>query len=111
MLNFRLNPQFRRVAIPSTDDLLLVWNNNDGSNAQTSGKRTPLTVAISKNEGETWEHMTNLESDPAGWYCYIAIHFMENDVLLAYCTGPPRYGHLTVTDISLIRLEDLYKQK
>ncbi|MCL2119605.1 MAG: hypothetical protein FWH27_14410 [Planctomycetaceae bacterium] len=55
--------------------------------------------------------MTNLESDPAGWYCYIAIHFMENDVLLAYCTGPPRYGHLTVTDISLIRLEDLYKQK
>ena len=97
--------------IPSTGDLLLVWNNNDGGNPQTNGKRTPLTVAISKNEGKSWEHITNIESDPAGWYCYIAIHFTENDVLLSYCDGPPRHGHLTVTTIALLRLEDLYKQK
>ena len=46
--------------IPSTKDLLLVWNNNDGSNQQTKGKRTPLTVAVSKHERKTWEHITDI---------------------------------------------------
>ena len=94
--------------IPSTKDLLLVWNNNDGSNPQTKGKRTPLSVAVSKDEGKTWEHITDIETDPVGWYCYIAIHFTKKDVLLGYCTGS---NYLAVTSISLIRQKDLYKKK
>jgi len=97
--------------LPSTKDLLLVWNNNDGSNPQTKGERTPLTVAVSKDEGKSWEHITDIESDPLGHYCYIALHCTKKDVLLSYCTGPPKYGHLTETNISLIRQKDLYKKK
>ena len=95
--------------IPSTGDLLLVWNNNDGSNPQTAGKRTPLTVAVSKDEGKSWEHIRNIETDPNGWFCYIAIHFTKEDVLLSYCTGPPQYRHLSVTNVMKIPQKDLLK--
>ena len=98
--------------IPSTGDLLLVWNNNDGSNPQTKGKRTPLTVAVSKDEGKTWIHITDIETDPDGWYCYIAIHFTKKDVLLSYCAGSQsQRTHLSSTNVSLIRQKDLYKNK
>ena len=93
--------------IPSTGDLLLVWNNNEDSRPRdhTYGKRTPLTVAVSKDEGKTWEHVTDIETDPLGWYCYIAIHFTKKDVLLGYCTGS---NHLAVTSISSLPQKSLY---
>ena len=65
--------------IPSTGDLLVVSNDN-GENQ----KRTPLNIAISKDEGKTWTNNKVLESDPKGSYCYTAIHFTDDDVLLGY---------------------------
>jgi len=91
--------------IPSTGDLLLVWNNNDGNNPLIKGRRTPLTVAISKNEGKIWENVTDIETDPSGWYCYIAIHFTKKDVLLSYCSGR---NQLAETTILLIPQKGLY---
>lgn len=90
--------------IPETDDWLLVWNNNDGENPLLKGKRTPLTVAISKDEGKTWEKIKDIQDDPDGWYCYIAIHFINNNsVLLSYCAGSQsEKTHLSVTDITLV---------
>lgn len=66
--------------IPSTGDLLVVWNDNG-----VDQKRTPLNIGISQDEGKTWINNKILENDPEGSYCYTAIHFMENDdVLLGY---------------------------
>jgi len=97
--------------IPSTGDLLMVWNNNGGEDPAIKGKRTPLTVAISKDEGKTWERMKNIETDPDGWYCYIAIHFTGNDVLLGYCAGNrPKGTGLAVTNITKLNLDWLYKK-
>jgi Neuraminidase (sialidase) len=75
--------------IPSTGDLLMVWNNGDDPLArkQPVGRR-PLTAAISKDEGATWEQVRNLGEDPQGWYCYTAIEFVGDDVLLAHCEYP-----------------------
>jgi len=98
--------------IPSTGDLLLVWNNNDGSNPQTAGKRTPLTVAVSKDEGKSWQHIKDIEADPDGWFCYISIHFTKKEVLLGYCAGSQSKGtHLSVTNILLFSQKDLYTNK
>jgi sialidase-1 len=63
----------------STGDLLMVWNNN-GENQ----KRTPLNIGISKDEGRTWERVKILEDNPEGVFCYTAIHFAGDDLLLAY---------------------------
>ncbi len=96
--------------IPKTGDLLLVWNNNDGSNPALKGKRTPLTVAVSKDEGKTWQHIKDIETDPDGWYCYIAIHFTKKEVLLSYCAGSQsKKTHLSVTNITRLNQKWLYK--
>jgi len=91
--------------IPSTGDLLLVWNNNG-----TDQKRTPLNVAISKDEGKTWEHMKTVEDDPDGWYCYTAIHFTKKEVLLGHCAGNrPKGTGLAVTQVTRLDLDWIYK--
>lgn len=95
--------------IPSTGDLLLVWNNNGGDDPAIKGKRTPLTVAISKDEGKTWQKAKNVEDDPDGWYCYIAIHFVGKDVLLGHCAGNrPKGTGLAVTQITKLSLDWIY---
>ena len=57
-------------------------------------KRTPLNVAISKDDGETWENVKTLADDPNGWYCYTTITFTDEHVLLAWSpsdtSAPPR---------------------
>ncbi len=98
--------------IPKTGDLLLVWNNNDQTDQATKGKRTPQTIAISKDEGKTWDKIQNIESDPDGWYCYTAVHFTRRFVLLGYCAGSQqKKTHLSETDLVRIRLSKIYGAK
>ncbi|MEO5996459.1 MAG: sialidase family protein [Chitinophagaceae bacterium] len=86
--------------IPSTGDLLVVWNDNG-----IDQKRTPLNIAISKDEGKTWINNKILEDDPKGSYCYTAIHFTDNNVLLGY------FDWATVgVKIKKIDLDWVYKQ-
>src|SRR5690606_15932669 len=47
--------------IPSTGDLMAVWNNNLSEDPKIAGLRTPLNVAISKDEGKSWENTKTLE--------------------------------------------------
>lgn len=95
--------------IPKTGDLLLVWNNHANVDDAHRGKRTPLSVAISRDDGMTWEKSKNIEDDPAGWYCYTAIAFAGDCVLLAHCAGSKEIGHLNRTQITLIDLDWLYR--
>ncbi|MVZ62576.1 sialidase family protein [Sphingobacterium humi] len=96
--------------IPSTGDLFAIWNNNDGSDPKIKDKRTPLTVAISKDDGKTWQKVKNIEIDPDGWYCYMGIHFNKKNVLLSYCAGSQKAkSYLNVTDVALLSLTDIYK--
>lgn len=99
--------------IPSTGDLILVWNNNGVKNGVYAGKRTPLNIAISKDEGKTWQNERVLEDDADGWYCYTAIHFVhDNNVLLGYCAGNRSQGTgLAVTKITLLDLSLIYGDK
>lgn len=100
--------------IPATGDLLMVWNNND--NRETNpirGRRTPLNIAVSKDEGKSWQHVKTLEADPDGWYCYTAIHFVgKKDILLSYCAGNrPKGTGLSVTNVTRLNLDWLYNTK
>jgi hypothetical protein len=72
------------AATASSGELVLVWNNNNGDNPIIKGKRTPLNVAISKDDGKTWENMKFIEDNPKGSYCYTAIHFTKKNILLGY---------------------------
>jgi hypothetical protein len=89
---------------------MMVWNNNGVRDGLYSGKRTPLNIAISKNEGKTWVHEKVLEDDPDGWYCYTAIHHVnDEEVLLAYCAGNrPEGTGLSITKLTLLDLDWVY---
>jgi hypothetical protein len=101
--------------IPSTGDLLMVWNDHSEvdeslrANASRGGKRTPLTVAISRDEGRTWIRKRNLLDDPEGWYCYTAIHFDGPRVLLAFVAGGSGLPPLSRTSMAVFDVKRLYR--
>ena len=95
--------------IPKTGDLLLVWNNHREVAPAYRGKRTPFNVAISRDEGQTWEKVKTLEDDPGGWYCYTAVEFVDDRVLLGHCAGQRATGGLNLTQITYFGVDWLYR--
>ena len=94
--------------IPQTGDLMLVWNNNYKP-VRDGGNRTPYNLAISKDEGKTWEKIKTIESDPNGWYCYTAIEFVGDYVLLGHCAGDrSKNVGLATTNITRLNLDWIY---
>lgn len=71
--------------LPSTGDLLLVWNDHADIPPSLQDRRVPLSTAISTDDGKTWQHVKALEGNPQGWYCYIAVYPVGDSVLLGYC--------------------------
>lgn len=97
--------------IPKTGDLLAAWNNHANIDESLKGKRTPFAVAISKDEGKTWTNVRTLEDDPNGWYCYIAMEFVGDHVVLGHCAGDRRKGGLNLTQITRFPVEFLYSSE
>lgn len=74
--------------IPRSKDLLMVWNNNGAGTRQ----RSPLTAAISKDNGRTWINVRDIEQNATSNYAYISIDFVKDDVLLTYYDHPEGGG-------------------
>ncbi len=78
--------------IPSTGDLLLVWNDNDSRwRGWKRLRRSPFTAAVSRDDGKTWGPSRIIYDDMDLWYCYAAMAFVtiggEERVLLAHTAG------------------------
>lgn len=67
---------------PKTGDLLLIWNNSPD-------KRYPLTAAVSRDEGQTWSHVKDLDTTTGHTFAYTSIEFLKDRVLFTYYVGPP----------------------
>src|ERR1035437_8172700 len=80
--------------LPDSGDLLAVFNDHSGRFHFPKGKRSPLVAAISGDGAKTWPRRKLIESDPGSWYCYTAIHFTKDALLLAYCAGDTKVGGL-----------------
>jgi len=70
--------------IPATGDLLLVWNDAYVPDADHGGPRTPLTAAISTDNGETWRYKRNLEADSSRTHAYTSLIFVRDRAVLSY---------------------------
>jgi len=66
--------------IPTTGDLLAIWNHDTDSPV----KRSPLTAAISRDEGETWERFRNLEEGAHDRWAYPAVTWVGDEALVTY---------------------------
>ena len=77
------------VRIPQTNDLLIVWNDGEYDPQWGShyGARTPLTVAVSRDEGQTWVNRRNIETDPRAAFTNPGCAFTSaGKVLINYWT-------------------------
>lgn len=79
--------------LPVSGRLVAVWNPAPAyeMRAQTrvAGDRTPLVLATGTSSNATWSKAAVIDGDggaDAG-YCYTAIHFTKDAMLLAYCAG------------------------
>lgn len=99
--------------IPSTGDLLVVWNDHEGQpeafRRRQPPVRTPLGVALSRDGGRTWEGRRVLEDRAGHGYCYTAVAFAGDRVLLGYCAHASPYG-LETTQVSSFPVAELYRR-
>lgn len=91
--------------LPGSANLLAIYNDHSGDFPFVQNRRTPLVAGISSDNGKTWTNRKVLESDPDGWYCYTAIHFVDNAVLLGYCAGDKKVGGLNRLRIRRLSLD------
>ncbi|MGQ9732965.1 MAG: sialidase family protein [Candidatus Zipacnadales bacterium] len=66
--------------IPTTGDLLAIWNHDTDSPV----KRNPLTVAISRDEGQTWGSFKNLKEAADDRWAYPAVTWVGDRALVTY---------------------------
>ena len=81
--------------IPSTGDLLLIWNNNYEPGAGHSGLRTPLTAAVSSDEGLTWTKIRDLESRADQMYSYTSLLFVGPRAVIGHYVRDQKTGRIS----------------
>ncbi len=82
--------------------LYAVWNPIPEYNGRRrpghvfTGGRTPMVIASSADNGKTFSAPTAFETDEASGYCYCAMYFTKDALLLAYCAGSEADGSCLV---------------
>ena len=78
----------RRLA---TGELVAVWNDHRlNPELVPRGRRAPLSVALSRDEGGTWGGSVPIEENLADFLCYTALYERDDGILLAYCRKETR---------------------
>ena len=68
--------------VPSTGDLIMIWNNSSTS------LRVPLTAAVSSDEGQTWSHVRDLETEGQS-FAYTSVTWVRDKAVLSHWSQMP----------------------
>lgn len=68
--------------VPGTEDLILIWNNN--TRIKDYQNRSPLSLAISHDDGKTWDYLFDIENRPNIGAYYPTINFNSEKLLITY---------------------------
>lgn len=91
--------------IPSTGDLLLLWNNVA---SPTNWPRTPLSAAISQDEGKTWGHFSDIDARPAFDAAYPSITFVNDEACIAYYSRSTRWKRDSEITLRIYQVKQFY---
>jgi predicted neuraminidase len=69
--------------------IFLLYNNV----ADNWGKRNPLTLAVSTDNGDTWENIMDLETDDPGEFSYPAITYKDGSLHMTYTHNRERIAY------------------
>ena len=95
--------------VPGTNTLMVVFNDHSGKvpAPAKANQRAPQAIAFSTDGARTWGPSQLIEDDLAGWYCYTAIQFTDDAVLLAYVAGNEQIGTLSRLRLRRVPLASL----
>ena len=91
--------------IPTTGDLLVLWN-NVASNS--NWPRTPLSAAISKDEGKTWTHVKDVDNRKDYDAAYPSVTFVGNEALVAYYSRPTKWKRDSEVALKVFEIGEFY---
>jgi sialidase-1 len=94
--------------IPSTGDLLVLWNNVA---SESNWPRTPLTAAISRDEGQTWTHYQNIDNRPNFDAAYPSCTFVGDEALIAYYSRDTAWKRDSEITLRIYDVAQFYKLK
>lgn len=95
------------IRIPGKKTLFLMWNNND--RIFDYQFRSPLSLAISKDEGKTWNYLLDIENRSTIGAYYPTMNITKDKLLITYSqriAGDTR-SKVVFTEIPLTTLENL----
>ncbi|QDT01919.1 Carbohydrate acetyl esterase/feruloyl esterase precursor [Rubripirellula lacrimiformis] len=96
--------------VPATGDLMAVWNDHEFLST-ASRARTPLSLAVSSDDGATWSPSIPIAADPHGWYCYTAMDWVDDTLLLGHVDGrQEKNQELATSVIRKLPLSQIYTQ-
>lgn len=80
--------------IPGTKDLVLFWNHSKyNEKHHHRGERTPLTAAVSSDNGQSWRILGNIADDPKAEYTNLDCLFTSTgDAVLTYMHAKPAWN-------------------
>lgn len=91
--------------IPTTGDLLLLWNNVA---SPTNWPRTPLTAAISRDDGKTWGNFRDLENRKDVDAAYPSVTFVGDEALVAYYSRSRDWKRDSEITLRIYKIDQLY---
>ncbi len=91
--------------IPKTGDLLVIWNNRSSAR---NFPRTPLSCAISSDEGGTWKHVQDLHNDPQSDAAYVHVFFQDDEALVTYYTRKHTWNRGTEVALKIFNVDQFY---
>ena len=80
--------------IPGSKDIVLFWNNSKFNRKHHHfGRRSPLTAAISSDNGKSWRTIGNIADDPKAEYTNLDCFFTsKGDAVLTYMYAKPAWN-------------------
>ena len=93
--------------IPTTGDLLLLWNNVE---SDRNWPRIPLTSAISKDEGDTWTNLQDLDNRLHRDAAYAAVTFLNDEALVTYYSRDRDWSRDCEITLRIYDIDQFYRR-
>lgn len=91
--------------IPSTGDLLLLWNHVA---SPRNWPRTPLTAAVSQDEGKTWRHFKDIDNRTNYDAAYPSLTFVGDETLIAYYSRSTDWKRDSEVSLKIFQTDQFY---
>jgi len=88
-----------------TGDILLLWNNVA---SKSNWPRTPLTAAISTDEGKTWGHFKDIDNRSGHDAAYPDVAFIGDEAVVTYYTRPTNWARDSEIALKVYNVKQFY---